>query len=92
MHLFPNLVSLLIISLTIDAGALILTESALSYLGLGVRPPPPSWGNMLVEARKFLTTGTHLIIWPEIMIIVIVLCFFLIGDGLRNALDPRKIR
>ena len=91
-HLFPNLVSLLIISLTIDAGALILTKSALSYLGLGIRPPTPSWGNMLVEARKFLTTGTHLIIWPGIMIIVIVLCFFLIGDGLRDALDPRKIR
>lgn len=91
-HLFPNIVSLLIISLTIDAGTLILVESGLSYLGLGVRPPTPSWGNMLAEARKFLTTGTHLIIWPGIMIVIIVLCFFLIGDGLRDAVDPHKIR
>ena len=91
-HLFPNIISLLIISLTIDAGTLILVESGLSYLGLGVRPPTPSWGNMLAESRKFLTTGTHLIIWPGIMIIIIVLCFFLVGDGLRDAVDPRKVR
>jgi peptide/nickel transport system permease protein len=91
-HLFPNVVSLVIISLTIDAGGLILIESGLSYLGLGIRPPTPSWGNMLAEARKFLTTGTHLIIWPGIMIIVVVLCFFLLGDGLRDAVDPRKMR
>lgn len=89
-HLFPNVVSLVIISLTIDAGTLILVESGLSYLGLGVRPPTPSWGNMLAESRKFLTTGTHLIVWPGIMIIIIVLCFFLVGDGLRDAVDPRK--
>lgn len=91
-HLFPNVVSLVIISLTIDAGTLILIESGLSYLGLGVRPPTPSWGNMLAESRKFLTTGTHLIIWPGIMIIIIVLCFFLVGDGVRDAVDPKKIR
>ncbi len=91
-HLFPNVVSLVIISLTIDAGTLILVESGLSYLGLGVRPPTPSWGNMLSESRKFLTTGTHLIIWPGIMIVVIVLCFFLVGDGIRDAVDPRKMR
>lgn len=90
-HLFPNVVSLVIISLTIDAGTLVLVESGLSYLGLGVRPPTPSWGNMLAESRKFMTTGTHLIIWPGIMIIVIVLCFFLVGDGLRDAVDPHNI-
>ncbi len=89
-HLFPNIVSLVIISLTIDAGTLILVESGLSYLGLGIRPPTPSWGNMLTEARKYLSTGTHLIIWPGIMIFITVLCFFIVGDGLRDAFDPRK--
>lgn len=91
-HLLPNLISLAIISLTIDAGTLILVESGLSYLGLGVPPPTPSWGNMLTESRKFLATGTHLIIWPGIMIFVTVLCFFVVGDGLRDAFDPRKVR
>lgn len=89
-QLLPNLISLAIVSLTIDAGTLILIESGLSYLGLGVSPPTPSWGNMLTEARKYLTTGTHLIIWPGIMIFITVLCFFVVGDGLRDAFDPRK--
>jgi peptide/nickel transport system permease protein len=91
-HLLPNIVSLVIISLTIDAGQLILTESALSFLGLGVRPPTPSWGNMLTEARKYFSTGTHLVVWPGIMIVITVLCFFVVGDGLRDALDPRTAK
>jgi peptide/nickel transport system permease protein len=89
-HLLPNIISLVIVTLTIDAGSLILIESGLSYLGLGVRPPTPSWGNMLTDARSSLATGQHLIIWPGIMIFVTVLCFFLVGDGLRDALDPRR--
>ena len=89
-HLLPNVISLMIVSLTIDAGTLIWVESGLSYLGLGVRPPTPSWGNMLTEARKYLVTGPHLILWPGIMIFVTVLCFFIVGDGLRDAFDPRK--
>lgn len=89
-HLLPNLVSLVIVSLTINAGSLILVESGLSYLGLGVRPPTPSWGNMLTEARKYFSTGIHLVIWPGIMIAVTVLCFFVVGDGLRDAFDPRS--
>lgn len=91
-HLLPNVISLVIITLTIDAGSLILVESGLSFLGLGVRPPTPSWGNMLTDARTYLATGQHLIIWPGIMIFVTVLCFFLVGDGLRDAFDPRKVR
>lgn len=91
-HLFPNIVSLVIISLTIDAGSLILTEAGLSYLGLGVRPPTSSWGNMLTSARQYFNTGPHLVIWPGIMIAVTVLCFFIAGDGLRDALDPRTRR
>jgi ABC-type dipeptide/oligopeptide/nickel transport system permease subunit len=88
-HLFPNVASLVIVSLTIDAGSLILIEAGLSYLGLGVRPPKSSWGNMLTSARLYFNTGPHLVIWPGIMIAVTVLCFFIAGDGLRDALDPR---
>ncbi|MFQ3566149.1 MAG: ABC transporter permease [Aggregatilineales bacterium] len=91
-HMMPNVVSLVIVTLTIEAGSLILIESGLSFLGLGVRPPTPSWGNMLTDARSSLATGQHLIIWPGIMIFVTVLCFFLVGDGLRDAFDPRKKR
>jgi peptide/nickel transport system permease protein len=88
-HFLPNLVSLVIISLTIDAGGLILVESGLSYLGLGVRPPTPSWGNMLTGARQYFATAGYLVFWPGIMIVLTVLCFFILGDGLRDALDPR---
>jgi peptide/nickel transport system permease protein len=88
-HVFPNVASLVIVSLTIDAGSLILIEAGLSYLGLGVRPPKSSWGNMLTSARMYFNTGPHLVIWPGVMIAVTVLCFFIAGDGLRDALDPR---
>lgn len=91
-HFLPNLISLVIISLTVDAGSLILIESGLSYLGLGVRPPTPSWGNMLTSARQYFNTGTHLVVWPGLMIAITVLCFFILGDGLRDALDPRTNR
>jgi peptide/nickel transport system permease protein len=78
--------------LSINAGTLILVESALSYLGVGVQPPTPSWGNMLTEAGSFFARGTHLIVWPGILIVITVLCFYLLGDGLRDALDPRTVR
>jgi peptide/nickel transport system permease protein len=89
-HLFPNIVSLVIVSLTLDAGSLILVESGLSFLGLGVRPPTPSWGNMLTTARTYFVTGVHLVIWPGLLIAITVLCFYVVGDGLRDALDPRS--
>jgi peptide/nickel transport system permease protein len=91
-HLFPNLLPLALVYLSINAGTLILVESALSYLGVGVQPPTPSWGNMLTEARSFFARGTHLIIWPGILIVITVLCFYWLGDGLRDALDPRTVR
>ena len=91
-HLFPNVLSLVIVALTIDAGTLILVESGLSFLGLGVQPPTPSWGNMLTDARTFLVKGVHLIVWPGILITFTVLCFYIVGDGLRDALDPRTSR
>ena len=91
-HMIPNILSVVIVSLTINAGTLILIESALSYLGIGVQPPVPSWGNMLTESRTFFVSGRHLVIWPGAMITITVLCFYLFGDGLRDALDPRTTR
>lgn len=91
-HILPNVLPLVIITTTLSAGTLILVESALSYLGIGVQPPTPSWGNMLAESRTFFVRGTHLVIWPGAMITLTVLCFYLIGDGLRDALDPRISR
>lgn len=91
-HMLPNILSVVIVSLTINAGTLILVESALSYLGIGVQPPTPSWGNMLTESRTFTTLGPHLVFFPGVMITITVLCFYLFGDGLRDALDPRTTR
>lgn len=91
-HFVPNVLPTAIVYLSINAGTLILLESALSYLGVGVQPPAPSWGNMLTEARAFFVRGTHLIVPPGLCIAVTVLCFYLIGDGLRDALDPRTAR
>jgi peptide/nickel transport system permease protein len=91
-HLLPNLLPIVIVNLAIDAGVLILVESGLSFLGLGVQPPTPSWGNMLTDARTYFAKGPHLVFWPGLMISLAVVCFYLIGDGLRDALDPRTIR
>lgn len=91
-HILPNLLSQIIVALTIDAGVLILIESGLSFLGLGVQQPTASWGNMLTAARTYFATGVHLVIWPGIMITFTVLCFYIVGDGLRDAFDPRMSR
>lgn len=90
IHILPNLLSLVIINLTISAGVLILVESGLSFLGLGVQPPTPTWGNMLTDSRSYFVKGVHLVIWPGLLISITVLCFYLLGDGLRDALDPRS--
>jgi peptide/nickel transport system permease protein len=92
VHVVPNLLSIVIVTLTIIAGNLILVESGLSFLGVGVRPPTPTWGNMLTDSRTYFVSGTHLVVWPGIMIMITVLCFYLVGDGLRDALDPRSAR
>jgi peptide/nickel transport system permease protein len=90
MHIFPNVLSIVIISLAIDAGVLILVESGLSFLGIGVQPPTPTWGNMLTDSRSYFVTGPHLVVWPGLLITLTVLCFYLVGDGFRDALDPRS--
>jgi ABC-type dipeptide/oligopeptide/nickel transport system permease subunit len=68
----------------------ILTESGLSFLGLGVQAPVPTWGNMLSDSRSYFARGIHLVVFPGSLITMTVLCFFLLGDGLRDALDPRS--
>lgn len=88
VHILPNLISLIIITLAIDVGALILTEAALSFLGLGVLPPTPSWGNMLSNAQTFFTKGGYLVVYPGLLIFITVLCLYVIGDGVRDAFDP----
>ncbi|MDE2749009.1 MAG: ABC transporter permease [Chloroflexota bacterium] len=89
-HILPNVFSIVMVTMTIIAGNLILTESGLSYLGMGIQPPTPTWGNMLTDSRSYLATGLHLIFTPGILIMITVLCFYLVGDGLRDALDPRR--
>jgi peptide/nickel transport system permease protein len=91
-YIFPNILPLIIVALTINAGTLILIEAGLSFLGLGVQPPAPSWGNMLTASRTYFMTAPHLVVWPGILITITVLCFYLVGDGLRDALDPRMRR
>jgi ABC-type dipeptide/oligopeptide/nickel transport system permease subunit len=88
-HIFPNVIPLLIVIAMIDVGGIILTESALSFLGFGIQPPQPSWGNMLSDAPAFYFRGPHLIYFPGLLISITVLCTYLVGDGLRDALDPR---
>jgi peptide/nickel transport system permease protein len=88
-HILPNVLPLMIVIGMIDIGSLILAESALSYLGYGIQPPIPSWGNMLTNATQFTSKGPWLIYAPGAMIFVTVLCLYLVGDGLRDALDPR---
>ncbi|MEO8606465.1 MAG: ABC transporter permease [Chloroflexota bacterium] len=91
-HIFPNLMSIVIVTGSIIAGNLILVESGLSFLGVGVQPPVPTWGNMLTDSRTYFVTGVHLVVWPGLLIMVTVMCFYLLGDGLRDALDPHRVR
>ncbi len=88
-HNLPNVLPLVIVHSANDVGGLILAESALSFLGLGINPPTPSWGNMLSNASANLSRGPWLVWGPGAAIFVTVLCLYLVGDGLRDALDPR---
>lgn len=87
-HILPNLFSVIVITLAIDIGSLILVEAALSFLGLGIKPPTPSWGNMLTKAQEFFTRGAHLVVLPGLLTFITVLCLYVTGDGLRDAFDP----
>ena len=88
-HLLPNILPPIIVQLSLSLSVAILLESALSFLGLGVQPPAPSWGNMLSSARKVMMLAPWTAIYPGLAIVVLVLGFNLLGDGLRDLLDPR---
>lgn len=88
-HVLPNVLPLVFVLTAIDVGTLILVESSLSFLGLGISPPTPSWGNMLTNAADELSRGPWLVYAPGAAIFLTVLCLYLVGDGLRDALDPR---
>jgi peptide/nickel transport system permease protein len=89
-HVVPNLVSTLIVQVSLALSWAVLTEGALSFLGLSAQPPAPSWGVMLSEGRQYLEFATHLAIFPGLAIMIAVLGFNLLGDGLRDALDPQR--
>lgn len=88
-HILPNCLPLIFILAAIDIGGIVLLESALSFLGLGILPPTPSWGNMLTGGASYFVRAWWLVVSPGVMIFLTVLCLYLIGDGLRDALDPR---
>ena len=88
-HIFPNSVASIVVYATMNIGGAILTESALSFLGMGVTPPNPSWGSMIQDGQQYLATQPWLMLMPGIAIITTVLAFTLLGDGLRDALDVK---
>lgn len=88
-HISPNIMGPIIVLATLGIGGIIILESALSFLGLGVQPPTPAWGSMLADSRAYLRYYPHLAAAPGVMITLTVIAFNLVGDGLRDALDPR---
>ena len=91
-HVLPNIASVLIVQATISFATAILAEAALSYLGLGTQPPQPSWGRMLNEAQTMLFQAPMLAVYPGVAIALSVLGLNLMGDGLRDLLDPKLAR
>ncbi len=89
-HILPNAVGPIIVSTTLSVGGAIMLESALSFLGLGVQPPTPTWGNLLNYASQWLTGAPWLALFPGLMILITVLSVNFLGDGLRDAFDPRN--
>ncbi len=89
-HILPNIVPPLIVQATLAIAAAIIAEAALSFLGLGQQPPAPSWGSMLNTAKNYIDNAPWMAVWPGISIFLLVLSFNLLGDGLRDAFDPRQ--
>ncbi len=88
-HILPNVVSPIVVATTLSVGNIILFESVLSFLGLGIQPPVASWGNMLSNAQDLIWSTPVLATWPGLMIFITVIAFNFLGDGLQDALDPR---
>jgi len=91
VHILPNIMPALLVQATLSIAAAIIAEAALSFLGLGQQPPEPSWGSMLNSAQRFLVNAPWMAVWPGLAIFLTVLSFNLVGDGLRDALDPREV-
>jgi peptide/nickel transport system permease protein len=90
-HILPNAVSPIIVATTLSVGQIILFESTLSFLGLGIQPPTASWGNMLTNAQEVIWSAPELAVWPGLLIFLTVIAFNFLGDGLQDALDPRAL-
>jgi peptide/nickel transport system permease protein len=91
-HMFPNVIASLLVSVTLGVGNVILFEAALSFLGLGIQPPMPSWGNMLFNAQELIYQAPFLAILPGILIFLVVVSFNFLGDGLQDAIDPKSVK
>ncbi|MDY0009333.1 MAG: ABC transporter permease [Bdellovibrionales bacterium] len=90
-HILPNILNTVSVAVTLAVGHIILMESVLSFLGLGIQPPLPSWGNMLTHAEDYIWENARLMIYPGLLIFTAVLCFNFMGDQLQDRLDPRSI-
>jgi len=90
-HVLPNIAAPLIVQATLAIAAAVIAEASLSFLGLGQQPPAPSWGSMLNTAKNYVDNAPWMAIWPGLSIFLLVLAFNLLGDGLRDALDPRQL-
>ncbi|NLU44788.1 MAG: ABC transporter permease, partial [Acholeplasmataceae bacterium] len=88
-HLIPNAIGVVAVQATMMIGKMIISASTLSFLGMGIQPPTPEWGSMLAEGRDYLIYAPHIVIFSGLAIVITVLAFNLIGDGLRDALDPK---
>jgi peptide/nickel transport system permease protein len=92
-HLIPNTIGPILVNATLAIAAAIITESTLSFLGFGVQPPTTSWGRMLADAEGYIgTPKAHLLYFPGLAILLVVLCVNFIGDGLRDGFDPQSVR
>jgi len=92
VHILPNCMAPVIVQATLGVAQSILSATSLSFLGLGIQPPSPEWGNMLSEARPYLISAPHTLIFPGLAIMTVILAYNLMGDGLRDALDPKLKR
>ena len=90
-HVLPNVTAPLIVQATLAIASAVIAEASLSFLGLGQQPPAPSWGSMLNSAKNYVDNAPWMAIWPGLAIFLLVLGFNLLGDGLRDALDPRQV-
>jgi peptide/nickel transport system permease protein len=90
-HVLPNALSPLIVMATFDVARFLLLEAALSFLGLGIQPPTPSWGNMIADGRNYLYDAWWVSALPGVLIVLAVLAFNYVGDGIRDAFDPDSV-